>query len=158
MPLSAAPVVSARQRAGASGTDRVTLILPDGSVRDTWLKVTVLATERTGLPAPTTFYFGNLVGDANGDLRVNALDLSAVKRALNTASDLTGPFDFNRDGRVNALDLAAVRGNLNHTLRAFTAVPTVPVPPAAFVPAPAASLARSFTDRRVWDESAVPIL
>src|SRR5213075_2066285 len=40
-PLAAAPVVSVRPGAGASGTDRVTLILPEGAVRNTWLRVTV---------------------------------------------------------------------------------------------------------------------
>ena len=91
-------------------------------------------------------------------MRVSALDLSAVKRAINTNSDITGRFDFNRDGRVNALDLAAVRGNLNHTLGAITASPAAPVPASPFFSAPAANLSGSFSGRRVWDEPPVPVL
>ncbi|HZN69103.1 MAG TPA: right-handed parallel beta-helix repeat-containing protein, partial [Tepidisphaeraceae bacterium] len=48
-PLAAAPAVSVRPGAGFSGTDRVTLVLPDGAVRNTWLRVTVRATPNTGL-------------------------------------------------------------------------------------------------------------
>jgi hypothetical protein len=102
---------------------RYALVWPDGSILNTWLEVTVLAGPRTGLPRDDVFYFGNLVGDT-GDAapaRVTALDLSAVKRSLNSASTAGGRFDFNRDGRVNALDLAMVRANLNRALPTLTA-------------------------------------
>jgi hypothetical protein len=46
-----------------AGTDRVTLICPDGAVKNTWLQVTVLANQRTGLSTPESFYFGSLVGE-----------------------------------------------------------------------------------------------
>ena len=73
------------------------------------------------------------------------LDLAAVKRALNTASDATGRFDFNRDGRVNALDLATVRQNLNRSLA---------VPPAtAALAAPLVQRAGAFFARSASDES-----
>ena len=75
----------------------------------------------TGLSLPDVFYFGSLPGDADGNLRVNALDLAAVKQALNTASTITGRVDFNRDGRVNALDVAIVKQNLNRALSPITA-------------------------------------
>ena len=67
---------------------------------------------------------GSLVGEANGDGRVNALDVAAVKRLLNTASTLAGRVDFNRDGRVNVLDVAVVKQNLGRSL----AVPVVADP------------------------------
>ena len=117
--------VSVRRGAGVGGSDRITLVWPDGALRNTWLQVTLPPVTATGLTAPDVFYFGNLVGDT-GDgaappFRVNALDLSAVKRAINTTSDPAGRLDFNRDGRVNALDLAAVRSGLNRTLGGPTA-------------------------------------
>ena len=94
---------------------------PDGAIQNRWLRVTLKAGERIGLTADDVFYFGHLAGetgDAAGALgwRVSALDLAAVRRALNTTSTLTSATDFNRDGRTNALDLAAVRRGLNQSL------------------------------------------
>jgi hypothetical protein len=82
-------------------------------------------------------YFGNLVGDTGdtGDsansFRVNALDLGAVKRALNSTSTLTGRVDFNRDGRVNALDLSIVKANLKRILSSATPALSRSAPAAA---------------------------
>jgi hypothetical protein len=122
----------------------------DGAVKNTWLRVTVKPTAHTGLTQPDVFSFGNLVGET-GDgnvapFRVSALDLSAVKRALNTTSDLAGRVDFNRDGRVNALDLAVARGSLNRSLG--TTAGAAPFAIAA-MPTPAAPAAPL---RHAWDE------
>jgi hypothetical protein len=92
-------------------------------------------------------YFGNLAGET-GDApaapaggppvatggRVNALDLSAIKRALNATVGVGSRIDVNHDGRINALDLSAIKGNLNLALAALTA-PTTP-PAAAARPSP----------------------
>ena len=119
--------VTVRPGAGANGSDRVTLLWPDGAIKNTWLQVTVKANERTGLAAPDVFYFGNLAGETGDNAaaaRVSALDLAAVRRNLNAASTLTGRTDFNRDGRVNALDLGTARGGLLGELQMFTAAAT----------------------------------
>jgi len=82
--------------------------------------VTLRATPRTGLAAKDVFSFGNLVGETTGgteSLRVNALDLGAVKKALNGTATLASAADVNRDGRVNALDLGVVKQNLNRSLK-----------------------------------------
>jgi hypothetical protein len=127
-----APIsVDIRPGAGASGSDRITLIWRDYNPQDAsplpqavgngWLTVTVKANGHTGLAAPDVFSFGNLIGET-GDgggaagWRVNALDLSAVKRSLNMNAAITAVTDFNRDGRTNALDLSIVKRNLNHSL------------------------------------------
>jgi hypothetical protein len=107
--------------------------------------VKVLANERTRLAAPDVFYFGSLIGetgDGSGTLRVNALDLGAVKRALNSSSTITGRYDFNRDGRVNALDLGADKANLNRSLSLLAAPP----PPSLVQGAP-------LPVDRVWNET-----
>jgi ELWxxDGT repeat protein len=125
--------VTIRRGAGVNGADRVTLVWgdggADGAVTDGWLEVTVLANARTGLSRPDVFSFGNLVGET-GDgtsLRVNALDLAAVKRALNSPTGVFSVTDFNRDGRTNALDVAALKRALNHSL----ALPSAALAPAA---------------------------
>jgi len=122
--------VTVRPGEGQAGTDRVTVTFADGAIKNTWLQVTVKADATTGLAAPDVFYFGNLIGEtggtggapAAGNLAVNALDLGAVKRALNAASPVAGLLDFDRDGRVNALDLGAIKANLNRTLELITPV------------------------------------
>jgi hypothetical protein len=163
---SEAPLpVSTTRRAGAGvgGSDRVTLVWADGAIKNTWLQVTLKPNARTGLAVPELFSFGNLVGmtgDGGPSLGwgVSALDLAAVKRALNSNSDLAGRFDVNRDGRVNALDLAAVRGNLNRTLAAVAA-PSAGASSAASVEGMSRFLTAAAVDagdtaaRRVLDES-----
>jgi hypothetical protein len=150
---AAQPTVSVRRGAGPGASDRVTLVWPDGAVRNTWLEVTVLANDHTGLATPHTFHFGNLVGDtgAGGDragLRVDALDLAAVRRGFSAdASDPAGPaarLDFNRDGRVTATDYFLARQNLSASLGSpFVA----PAPPAAATTAAAAARSSSRATR-----------
>ena len=111
--------------AGVNGSDRFLVTWRDGAIKNQWLEVTVLPSTFTGLTSPEVFYFGNLIGEAGAAAaaagwRVSALDLAAVRRALNTDAAVTSPVDFNRDGRVNALDLAIVKQALNQSL---------PVPP-----------------------------
>jgi hypothetical protein len=132
--------VNVRPGAGTDGSDRVTLLWADedpslgnpDAVANGWLTVTVRAAN-LGLARPDVFSFGNLVGETGDGTgaagwRVSALDLSAIKRALNTDAPITSPADFNRDGRVNALDLAIVKRNLNHSL---PLIPPLTAAPAA---------------------------
>ena len=134
----------ARGGDGRDGSDRIVLYWADGAIKNTWVQVTLPALPQTQFNTPDVFYFANLVGET-GDpgasfTRVNALDLAAVKRALNTNSVITFRNDFNRDGRVNALDMAAVRGNLGNSL------PGITPPPAAM-----AVLSARSDERPVWD-------
>jgi hypothetical protein len=114
------PAVSVRPGAGASGADRVTLTWPDGAIENSWLQVTVKITERTGLQSPDVFFFGNLVGDADGGAAVTASDLLAVRRGRSAAAaPVTSSLDVNRDGRVNVLDEMIVRRSVSQTLPMF---------------------------------------
>ena len=111
--------VSVRRGAGVDGSDRITLVFADNALRKEWLRVTVRPTPSTALAGADVFSFGNLAGDSGDNaavFRVNALDLAAVRRSLNTDAPVTSRVDFNRDGRVNALDMAAVRANYFATL------------------------------------------
>ena len=127
--------VALRPRAGAGGSDRLSLVFPDRSIRNTCVQITVKPSERTGLTTPDVFYFGNLAGDTATDsirsASVNALDLAMVKRDMTTYVGQSVPItlisDHNKDRRVNALDLAVVRANLGDTLTFFS--PPLPTPP-----------------------------
>jgi ELWxxDGT repeat protein len=124
---------------------RYALTWPDGAIRNTWLKVTVKANERTGLAMSDEFYFGNLVGET-GDgagaplfMRVTALDLAATRQKLFSAAPVSAATDFNRDGKVNALDLAILRGSFARTLPLWA----VPIPIAGASAADAATITAS---------------
>jgi hypothetical protein len=126
-PAPAPSGITVRRGAGVDGSDRVTLVWPDGTFQNAWLRVTVNATANTGLVQPDVSYIGNLVGDANGDGSVTVNDYRATVGALFSASPLSGAFDFDRDGRVGLADLRAVRANLFRRLpNIFT--PAQPVP------------------------------
>jgi 3-phytase len=129
-----APPVSLRRGAGTSGSDRLTLTLPDGAFRNTWLRVTMKANANTGLASPDVFSFGNLVGET-GDpvspLRVGVKDLWLTRRSQFSAAPVTSRYDFNRDGRVSAMDLATVRSALRRSLSMFFAPPIAPSTSAA---------------------------
>jgi len=141
--------ISIRPGAGVNGSDRITLVWPDGVIKNTWLQVTIPVLPQVGLPTPEVFYLGNHVGETQpgslgAPLRVNALDLALVKARLNTAAGIENPADVNRDGRVSALDLGIVRANLNHLL------------PEIIAPVPGAAPATLAT--RVWDDESPDLL
>jgi len=129
----ATPTISVLPGAGASGASRVKIEFPDNSIRNTWLRVTVLANVNTALTNNDVFYFGNAVGDVNvGNLagpqvtvRTNEADTTAVRKnqSLNANSaGIANVFDVNKDGRVNAIDTAIVRqSQTSNALRTFTA-------------------------------------
>ena len=144
-----------RRGAGVDGSDRYTFLWNDsdyafgGPVAPSDRRVTVTSkAPNLGLARDDVFSFGNLIGETGDGTgaagwRVSALDLAAVKRALNTTGSITSNTDFNRDGRVNALDLAIVKRNLNHAL---ALIPPMAAPPPAPAPAPAADPPRRPAD------------
>jgi hypothetical protein len=105
--------VSTRPGAGVNGSDRITLIWPDGAIRNQWLEVTVLP-GLSGLTAPDVFYFGSAVGD-NGDLtanrRVDFVDRNTVLFVFGPARTPGNPFDVNRDSVVDQTDADLVEQN-----------------------------------------------
>jgi hypothetical protein len=131
--------VSVRRGAGDGGSDRVTLVWPDRAIARKWLQVTVLPSERTGLPAADVFYFGNLPGKvvdpagtfgAGGTARrtlVTASDLYALRRNLSRSlTSVNSRWDVDRDGVVGLLDLLAIRRAYGSSLTLLTAPPALP--------------------------------
>ncbi|MBX3733469.1 MAG: PQQ-dependent sugar dehydrogenase [Verrucomicrobiae bacterium] len=107
--------ITLRRAAGVAGSDRVTLLWPDGSISDRWVEVSLLPSPRTGIQSADTFYIGSSPGDTLDDFAspgVTSNDLIRVRMnprsALNPAP-ITSPFDINRDRRVDSLDQAAIR-------------------------------------------------
>lgn len=110
-------IVSLSRGAGLDGSDRVTLIWPDGAIQRQWLEVTVLSTAQTGLAEPKTFYFGNAIGETLSnaeDARVDVADELRTRANHHTAMNPAGlesPFDFNRDTLVDVADQLIARAN-----------------------------------------------
>ncbi len=85
--------------------------------------LTVLANQVTASGRPlasnVNFSFFRFFGDANGDGKVDALDLFQLAGTYGKSSGQTGfdpTFDNNGDGAVDALDLFAFAGNFGKTL------------------------------------------
>ena len=116
--------VTVRPGAGAGGSDRVTIIWPDGAIANRWVEVTLLSNTDTGLAAADVFQFGNLVGDADASRAVNLADLGALRQAFGRTNLplADGRSDFNRDGSVNLADFGLLRANFGRSL---------PAPPAS---------------------------
>jgi len=118
---TATPIVSAISGGGLGGSARIKIEFDNAAVRNTWLRVTVLANLNTDLASDDVFYFGNAVGDLGignvGDpilVRTNATDTSVVRQNQSTGLNsvgITSIYDFNKDGRVNATDTSIVRQN-----------------------------------------------
>lgn len=103
-------------RAISTEVERVTLIWPDATIKNTWLQVRLKSTPVSGLASDDVFYFGNIVGetgDTPGNSAVNALDASRVTANYSGRNfvGITSLFDFDRDGKVTALDVSIVTAN-----------------------------------------------
>ncbi len=128
---SIAPTITVMPGVGVAGSARIKIDFPDNAIRNTWLRVTVLANANTDLPGNDVFYFGNAIGDLyTGNVgtptvvRTNATDTSLVRQNQSTATNsvgVTSIYDLNKDGRVNATDTSIVRQNqLAAILQYFT--------------------------------------
>jgi hypothetical protein len=169
--LGPVPSITIRRGSGVSGSDRVTLIWPDGAILNRWLRVTVKATANTGLADADAFFFGNLAGDVNGDRAVNGSDFAILAANFGKSgagmSFATG--DLNADGAVNASDFAVLGGNFGKSLPAVQVSPSVvqvrartvadvsaPPPPAATAPAVVPPPAARPVARRTLPRTPVP--
>jgi hypothetical protein len=130
-PAVAQPTILERPGAGTNGADRIEIVFPDGSITDQWLRITLLPTANTGLASADVFYFGNLVGDANGNGSVSVADVGVTKSLVGQSADVTSPADFNRNGQITVADVAIAKANAGGTLPMITAPAAATATPAA---------------------------
>jgi hypothetical protein len=61
LPVAAVPTVTLLSNSGVGGSARIKITFPDNTLQNTWLRVTVLANNTTGLASNDVFYFGNVI-------------------------------------------------------------------------------------------------
>jgi len=113
-PLTTPPAITVRDGEGDNDPDRLIITWPNNTIQNTWLQVTMLANENTGLPDADVFYFGNLVGECTGDGKVDAYDVLQVRsnpRPFFNPARIDTLHDFNRDERVDSIDTLVARNN-----------------------------------------------
>ncbi len=151
---TAVPTITVIPNGGGVNTTRVKIAFPDNAIRNTWLRVTMLANANTGLAANDVFYFGNAIGDMNNGnvgtpitVRTNATDTSIVRQNQSISANsvgVTSIHDLNKDGRVNATDTSIVRQNQSASI-------------IRFFDAPVSLLANTSTSLLDSDSSAPPV-
>jgi hypothetical protein len=130
-----APSVSVRRGEGFGGAARVTLIWPDGVIANKWVEVTVKSDANgggLGLASDDLFYFGNSLGDSDGDGSVGDGDLDLFIDQFGLSGGGLAS-DFDGDGRVALSDFTIMRERFGQSV----ATPSFPAPAPVAAGAPA---------------------
>lgn len=100
--------------------DRVLIEWPNGSLFNRWLRVTVLATNDTGLTSPAIYYIGHLLGETTGTtdgiFTVAFADITPIRSAVGQTVSATSITDIDKNGTVSFADISAMRGNVGAQL------------------------------------------
>jgi hypothetical protein len=96
--------------------DRISMTWANGAITNAWLRVKILANNKTGLAEESIFFFGNVVGEtgnSTSETRVNLIDVGATRTNQTGFSSalVDNDYDFDRDGRVNLIDVGIARNN-----------------------------------------------
>lgn len=102
--------ITVRESQGFGGTDRVTIIWDDGDIQDQWLQVTVRADGDANVAEDHVFYFGNAIGDVDGDGFTGISDVFDVwdNRVLEGVGSPVGPdyvYDIDHDSYAGISDV-----------------------------------------------------
>lgn len=113
--LATLPQISVRPVVGSNSSDRITLTWADGTIKNTWLEVTLKATPNTGLTAADVFYFGNAIGETGGEAnaRVDGTDVTKIRTNQSGlgVANILNVYDIDRSRKVDGTDLTLAREN-----------------------------------------------
>jgi hypothetical protein len=123
-PLVSWPVGPAPSSIAVSqaATDQVLLVWADNQIENRWLRITLKATENTGLPEPVVFYVGHLLGETTGiDIDTTAFtvafaDISLIRGSVGSVVSSGDRADINKNGTVAFSDISAMRANVGAQL------------------------------------------
>lgn len=104
---------------------RVIVQWPDNAIMNRWLRITVLSTSNTDLPAQEVFYIGHLLGETNGQVSAGALfvtfdDIMAIRQGIGNVVDAGSIIDIDKNGFVQFGDISSMRGNIGMGLTSIT--------------------------------------
>jgi hypothetical protein len=103
------PSIEVRASEGENLSDRVTLVWDEGDIPTrNWLQIRVKATANTGLEQDDVFYFGNAIGDTNGDAIAAYADMYAIYQKIPRAAAVDDALDIDRDGAIAYADMYAL--------------------------------------------------
>ncbi len=119
-----APTLTYNEDLGQDGRDQALFTWPDDTIRNRWLRVTVLATDATGLTENEVFYIGHLQGETTGleagAYSVQFADIPPVRNASGNTADAGDPTDIDQNGLVQFADVSAVRVGIGAQLSDIT--------------------------------------
>ncbi len=103
---------------------RVLIEWPNQSIMNRWVRVTIRATEETGLEQPETYYAGHLLGKTTGPsegfFNVSFADIDPIRQAVGQNVDASSSADIDKDGSVAFTDISAMRVNVGAQLTQIT--------------------------------------
>lgn len=103
---------------------RVFFKWPDNSIVNRWLRVTIRATENTGLAQDEVFYIGHLLGETTGEsdgvYSVAFQDISLIRSEVGNTVDASSIADIDKNGSVTFADINAMRVGIGAQLTNIT--------------------------------------
>jgi hypothetical protein len=117
---------------------RVSLRWANNAIQNTWLEVTMLANDRTGLAKPEVFYFGSRIGDTGSGTAAAAItninDELLIRANPGFLIPITSPLDFDHSQTININDALIARANPGILLKINLPAPGAGNPSAAASP------------------------
>jgi enterochelin esterase-like enzyme len=99
---------------------RLLIEWPDESIMNRWLRITLLANEKTGLEEPAIYYIGHLLGENTGPnagfFAVSFADVAPIRAEVGQNADASSITDIDKSGTVTFSDISTMRGNVGSQL------------------------------------------
>ena len=104
---------------------RVVIQWPSNAIANRWLRITVLNTPSTDLPAPEVFYVGHLLGETNGQIFGDAYfvtfdDILSIRQGIGSTVNTSSDLDIDKNGTVQFSDISLMRSNVGIGLSNIT--------------------------------------
>jgi hypothetical protein len=89
-----------------------------------WLRITILASDETGLAERETYCIGHLLGETTGPsdgiFTVSFADITPIRSDVGQAVDASSITDIDKNGIVSFADISAMRSNVGAQLTQIT--------------------------------------
>lgn len=122
-PISVTALATSPPRVVLRWPDEIQL-LPNATIVNRWLQITVTANANTGLSVPEVFYIGHLLGETTGlegnIYTVSFADITPIRQAVGQAASVGRIQDIDKNGTVTFADITAMRGNVGRQLSNIT--------------------------------------